>query len=193
MIRTGLKTKRLSERRLTVLKKVLALLLGFITMSSQIQASTQLVIGSQAPDFTLPDETGNEWQLSKHLGKFVVLYFYPSDDTPGCTKQACSLRNKFKLFSDLNIVVVGINYDTQKSHKKFKEKYLLPFSLLSDRKKYVAKLYDARVWGIFEWFWPFPKRKTIIIDPKGTVISIINNVDVATHTDIVLEHIAAKK
>jgi peroxiredoxin Q/BCP len=165
-------------------KKLLAFLLSHLPIECcPLQAS----IGAQAPDFTLSDDTDKPWHLLKQRGKVVVLYFYPSDDTPGCTKQACSLRDGYADFSTLNVVVAGISYNSPKSHKAFKEKYHLPFNLLSDTKKQVAQLYGAKRW----WLAPFPKRKTIIIDQHGIVQKIFNDVDVTTHASIVLE--AVKK
>ncbi len=152
-------------------------------MNISLQA---IAVGSAAPDFTLIDDTGVPWQLSKHQGQIVVLYFYPADDTPGCTKQACSLRDSYSEFAQLGARVVGINYNDTKSHQAFKEKYHLPFTLLSDSKKSVAHLYQADPWWSY-WFWSMPKRKTVIIDKKGVVRSILNNVDVTTHTNTVLQ------
>lgn len=161
-----------------MLKSILAAILGFFGIQAFAQT---LTIGSQAPDFTLTDDAGNPWQLSAQRGKVTVLYFYPSDDTPGCTKEACSLRDNYNAFAKLNIQVVGINYNSTASHQKFKAKHRLPFTLLSDPKKAVAKLYQAKRLII-----PVPLRKTIIIDQQRVVRFILNDVDVTTHTDIVL-------
>ncbi|MBM3893886.1 peroxiredoxin, partial [Candidatus Dependentiae bacterium] len=122
-----------------MLKFFFPLALGIITMNIPLQAIT---VGSQAPDFILIDDTCSPWQLSKHQGQVVVLYFYPANDTPGCTKQACSLRDNYSEFAKLNATVVGINYNSITSHKAFKEKHRLPFTLLSDNKKRVAHLYQ---------------------------------------------------
>lgn len=157
-------------------------------MNPLLQAKTELVVGNQAPDFKLFDEAGNGWQLIKHRGNVVVLYFYPMDDTPGCTKQACSLRDNYDAFKKLGATVVGINYNSSQSHKAFKAKHHLPFTLLSDHDKKVAKLYNAKPWWAM-WFWAIPKRKTIVIDQAGVTRSILDDVDVTTHTEEVLSEV----
>ncbi len=146
-------------------------------------------IGSKAPDFSLLDQEAKMRTLGEFNGRFVVLYFYPKDNTPGCTKQACQLRNNFDDFKKQNIVVLGINYDTPKTHKIFALKHNLPFILLSDTTKAVAKKYGANNW----WFLPFPYRMTFVIDPQGTICSILPNVDVAEHTTKVLHVIQQHK
>ncbi len=162
-------------------------------MSNPTHAMTKATVGALAPDFTLIDDTGAAWQLSKHRNQIVILYFYPSDDTPGCTKQACSLRDNFQAFQKLGALVAGINYDSQASHKKFKAKYNLPFTLLSDPDKKVAKLYGAKrtsfLSWLVSWFISLPERKTIIIGKNGTVADIMNDVDVTTHTGTVLDKV----
>ena len=98
---------------------------------------------SDAPDFTLPDQNGTMHSLSQYKGKWVLIYFYPKDDTAGCTAEACGLRDNMPQFKKLNCVVLGISFDTVKSHKKFVDKFTLPFTLLSDEDKKVIKLYDV--------------------------------------------------
>lgn len=154
-------------------------------MNAPLQAVS---VGDKAPDFALIDDTGAPWQLSKHQGQVVVLYFYPADDTPGCTKQACGLRDNYNAFAQLGATVVGINYNSTKSHQAFKAKHHLPFTLLSDSTKSVAKAYNANPWWSY-WFWAMPKRKTIIIDKQGFVRYILNNIDVTTHTDTILDEV----
>lgn len=140
-----------------------------------------LAVGSIAPNFTLNDEQGNARTLEEFKGRRIVLYFYPMDDTPGCAKQACSIRDSYSLFEKNKIVVLGVSYGSVSSHKKFKVKYNLPFILLSDDKKMVAKMYEARS------LWMFvPQRKTYLIDEQGIIKDIMNNVDPATHTGLVL-------
>lgn len=141
-----------------------------------------LSVGDKAPEFSLPDQDAKMRTLSEFKGKYVVLYFYPKDNTPGCTKQACQLRDNFSEFKKQNIVVLGINYDSPKTHKLFAQQHHLPFTLLSDAKKLVAKQYGAKNW----WFLPFPYRMTFIIDPQGTVCAILPKVDVKTHATKVL-------
>lgn len=160
-----------------------------MVMAMGIFSVNALRVGDLAPSFSLPDQDGVMRSLQEYQGKYVVLYFYPKDSTPGCTKQACSLRDNFKSFEENNISVIGINYDTPESHKAFKEKFKLPFTLLSDKERRVAKEYGAKNW----FFIPLPCRMTFIIDASGVVRSILNKVDVSTHTQKILEIIRALK
>lgn len=142
-----------------------------------------LSVGDSAPDFSLLDQDSVARSLSEFNGKYVILYFYPKDNTPGCTKQACRLRDNFEEFEKQNIVVLGVNYDSPATHKKFKEKHKLPFILLSDTNKAVAKKYGAKNW----WFIPIPHRMTFVVDPQGVIRSIMPNVEVSTHAQEVLK------
>ncbi len=153
---------------------ILSLIVG-ITMAG----NTELKVGDKAPDFTLLDQNGEEQTLSNYLGENIVVYFYPKDDTPGCTKEACSIRDNFTIFEESNIVVFGISYDSPSSHKKFADKYNLPFILLSDSAKSVAKLYNSN--GFFT-----AKRNTFLIDKAGKIFKIYKNVNVTTHTENIL-------
>ena len=144
-----------------------------------IASNNELKIGDQAPDFTLLDQYSIEQTLSAYIGKNIVVYFYPKDDTPGCTKEACSIRDNFALFEENDITVFGISYDSPKSHKKFAEKYNLPFILLSDSDKKVAKLYNSN--GFL-----MAKRNTFLINREGVLFKIYKNVDVTSHTDNIL-------
>ena len=145
-----------------------------------------LAVGDKAPDFSLIDQDNKIQTLTSQGGKYVVIYFYPKDDTPGCTKQACGLRDNFNQFSHNNITVFGINYDSPQSHKKFIEKYRLPFTLLSDSNKEVAKAYGAKN----RWFIPVPHRMTFVVNPQGIICAILPSVDVSTHASAILEIIA---
>jgi len=102
-----------------------------------------LEIGTKAPDFTLPDQNGNMHSLSEYRGKKVILYFYPKDNTPGCTKQACGFAERFPQFTEKGAVVLGISKDSVASHKKFEEKYGLPFTLLADPELAAIQAYDV--------------------------------------------------
>ncbi len=128
-----------------------------------------LQIGDQAPDFTLPDQNGNLVQLSSFIGQRVVIYFYPKDDTPGCTKEACNFRDSWKIFQDSNIKVFGISKDSAKSHSKFIDKYDLPFVLLTDAEPCpVAESYGS--YGLKKFMgreYMGMIRQTFVIDPKG--------------------------
>jgi len=135
----------------------------------------------KAPDFALQDEMGATHRLSDIRGKKVALYFYPKDATPGCTKQACSLRDGFEDLQKAGITVWGISYDSASSHQKFKHKYNLPFTLLCDLQKEVAKLYGVkRIIG-------GAKRTTFLIDEQGIIVGIIEKVATADHANQILK------
>jgi len=149
-------------------------------------------IGSKAPDFTLTDFEGKKHKLSDYRGKPVVLYFYPKDDTPGCTKEACSFRDSFKEYRKAGIVVLGISVDDEKSHEKFISKYKLPFTLLSDKDKKVVEKYgvwvEKNMYGKKSWG---TARKTFLIDEDGKIVHIFNKVNTDTHAEDVLEILSA--
>ncbi len=153
---------------------IVTLLIG-ITMGK----SNELKIGDKAPDFILLDQNNIEHTLSDYIGKKIVVYFYPKDDTPGCTKEACSIRDNINTFEENDITVFGISYDSPKSHKKFAEKYNIPFTLLSDSDKVVAESYNSN--GFL-----MAKRNTFLIDTNGKIFKIYKKVDVTTHTDKIL-------
>ena len=138
--------------------------------------------GMIAPDFSLPDHTGAMRTLSEFKGSFVVVYFYPKDDTPGCTKEACMIRDMYNDFEKAGIVVLGISKDSPASHAKFREKYELPFMLLSDPEKTAIEAYNAS--GII-----FSKRITYVINPEGVIATIYPNVDPASHAFQLVEDI----
>ncbi len=146
-----------------------------------------LKIKSKAPDFTLLDQDGKEHTLSDYLGKFILIYFYPKDDTPGCTKEACMLRDDFPNFKKLQAKVLGISADSVKSHKKFAEKYNLPFTLLSDEKKVVLKKYGVlSEKSMFGKTFLGIKRMSYLIDKEGNVAKVYENVKPAVHAEEVL-------
>jgi peroxiredoxin Q/BCP len=145
-------------------------------------------VDSLAPDFTLPDQDGAEHSLSEYRGQWVLLYFYPKDDTAGCTKEACSIRDAFPKFQNLNIKVFGVSVDSVESHKKFAEKHQLPFTLLSDIHKKVVNLYG--VWGEKNFMgreYEGTLRTSFLIDPTGTVEKIYINVKPEKHAEEVLK------
>ncbi|MFQ6607243.1 MAG: peroxiredoxin [Fidelibacterota bacterium] len=142
--------------------------------------------GDIAPDFVLPDEAGREHRLSDFRGQPVVVYFYPKDDTPGCTKEACAFRDDYPRFEELGVRVFGISYDTPESHSRFKAKYDIPFTLLSDTDKSVAKSYGAA--GLV-----FPKRVTFIIDGTGKISKVYEKVSVTTHSSEILEFLRGEQ
>jgi len=143
----------------------------------------ELKVGDTAPNFTLSDERGLPVSLKDYLGKkVVVLYFYPKDFTSGCTTEACSFRDNYKLYQSKGAVVIGVSLDSVESHSKFSEKYNLPFAILSDRNKEVAKAYGVLGLGGF-----LTKRVTFIINKNGKITHIFPKVDVRHHSEEVLK------
>jgi peroxiredoxin Q/BCP len=134
---------------------------------------------SKAPYFKLKDESGKIISLSHFKGKWVVIFFYPKDDTPGCTKEACNFRDNYSGIQSLGAHVIGISLDKTTSHQKFKEKYQLPFKLLSDPQGEVAKKYGA----LFKFmFIKFSRRHSFIIDPQGLIRKEYRSVNPTTHS-----------
>jgi thioredoxin-dependent peroxiredoxin len=148
--------------------------------------------GKPAPDFELTSDSGETVKLSELRGKPVVLYFYPKDDTPGCTKQACGIRDAYGEFEQAGAVVLGVSPDDEASHGKFRSKYDLPFALLADPGHEVADLYG--VWGEKKYmgrtYWGV-LRSTFVIAEDGTVKSVMHNVKPDRHADDVLAVLAA--
>ncbi len=145
-------------------------------------------INTKAPDFALPDQNGNKHSLSDYLGKWVLLYFYPKDDTPGCIKEACGIRDAFGDYKKAGITVFGVSGDSVESHKKFENKYSLPFTLLSDEKSKVLKLYG--VWQEKNSFGKKRKgivRTSFLINPKGKIAKVYKNVKPESHAQQVLD------
>lgn len=144
--------------------------------------------GNKAPDFTLNDKNGNAVSLKQFKGKRVVLYFYPKDNTPGCTKEACNFRDEISLFQGLNAEIIGISADSEASHQKFAGKFDLPFTLLSDPDRRVIK--DYGVWKEKNNFGIKALgivRTTFIIDENGIIVKIFNKVKVEGHNKEVKE------
>jgi len=142
--------------------------------------------GDKAPDFVASDQDGKEVKLADFAGKRVVLYFYPKDDTPGCTKEACSFRDADDVFNVKGIKVLGVSTDSEKSHQKFISKYQLPFDLLADTEKQIVEAYG--VWGEKSMYgkkYMGTIRKTFLID-DGKIVRIFDKVNVAEHADEVL-------
>ena len=144
--------------------------------------------GDRAPDFQTTDANGNQVKLSDFRGQKVVLYFYPKDDTPGCTKEACSLRDGYSTFEERGIKVLGASLDTEASHQAFASKYNLPFTLLSDTDHAVADaygVYGEQTWGDKKFMGV--ARKTFLIDEQGKIKKVFDKVNVEAHADEVLE------
>lgn len=145
-----------------------------------------LRVGDIAPDFEAIDQNGNKIRISERKGKVIVLYFYPKDFTPGCTTEACNFRDNFSEFSKRGIDVIGISVDTENSHKKFADKLNIPFLLLSDKNKEIARKYN--VLGMAT-----AKRVTFIIDKEGKIAHIFEKVSPKDHAREVLEKIEELK
>ncbi len=138
-----------------------------------------LAVGADAPSFTVKDTNGNTVSLSDFAGKTVVMYFYPKDDTPGCTKQACSFRDNYTTYQGKDIVVLGVSMDDEASHQQFTEKYSLPFPLLADTDGSITKAYDVEGGG-------YAKRVTYVIDGSGKIIHVDASVKTETHAQDIL-------
>lgn len=140
-----------------------------------------------APDFTLKDETGKMHKLSDYRGKNVLLYFYPKDDTPGCTTEACNFRDDYSSYEKAGVTILGVSPDTVESHAKFKQKYHLPFALLADADHAVCSLYD--VWKLKKMYGKESygvARTSYLISPEGTIRKVFENVKPAEHSAEVL-------
>ena len=146
-----------------------------------------LEVGTKAPDFTLPDQNGNMHSLSEYRGKKVILYFYPKDNTPGCTKQACGFAERYPKFTDKGAVVLGISKDSVASHKKFEEKYELPFTILSDPELVAIQAYD--VWQEKKNYgktYMGVVRTTYLIDEEGKIAKAFDKVKAADNPEQML-------
>ncbi len=147
----------------------------------------KLKIGTKAPEFSLPDQNGKIHSLAEYRGKWVLLYFYPKDNTTGCTKEACEFRDNFSSFGKTKTIILGVSVDSPSSHKKFAEKYKLPFTLLADEKKEVVKMYG--VWAKKKMMgreYMGTLRQSFLIDPKGTIEKIYEAVKPPEHAKEVL-------
>lgn len=152
----------------------------------------KISVGDKAPDFSLADEAGVFYSLKDWQGQWVILYFYPKDDTPGCTTEACTFRDNLPKFARMDAVVVGVSVDSPKSHGKFAQKYKLPFTLLVDEKKEVVAMYG--VWAKKKFMgreYMGVLRRTFLIDPKGKIAKVYDAVKPAEHPAEVLKDITA--
>lgn len=142
-------------------------------------------LGTTAPEFKLQDQKGKWHELKDYRGKWVALYFYPKDQTPGCTTQACEFRDNIFAFKEVGTQILGVSVDDVESHKKFSEKHGLPFPILADSTKATAKKYGVlkSYLGTME----LAKRETFLIDPKGTIVKRYADVDPKGHSEIVLK------
>jgi peroxiredoxin Q/BCP len=145
-------------------------------------------VGIPAPEISLPDETGAIRRLSDYRGRPVVLYFYPKDDTPGCTTEACNFRDDYSAYTEADVIILGVSPDDPKSHTRFKEKYALPFPLLADDGHKVCDLYGA--WGPKKMMgreYEGVLRTTFLIDSDGRIARVFEGVKPAGHSAEVLE------
>jgi thioredoxin-dependent peroxiredoxin len=185
-----------SLRRFELIRYFLASV-TFVWLASNVASAaenTGPAVGAPAPDFKLQDQNGKTHELKDYRGKWVALYFYPKDQTPGCTTQACEFRDNIFAFREAGAVILGVSVDDVESHKKFAEKHGLPFTILADSEKVVAKQYGVlkRFLGVAE----LAKRDTFLIDPEGKIVRHYADVDPKGHSQLVLKDIkelSAKK
>ena len=147
-----------------------------------------LKIGDPAPVIEAVDQHGNHISLASFKGHKVILYFYPKDNTPGCTTEACNLRDNYQILKDKGFLIMGVSADDERSHKNFSDKYALPFTLIPDKAKEIIK--DYGVWGkkkLYGKEYDGINRMTFIIDENGIITHIISKVDTKNHTDQILK------
>lgn len=150
--------------------------------------------GMKAPLFEAPDQDGKTLRLKDYLGKKVVLYFYPKDDTPGCTKEACAFRDNFPKFKEIGVEVLGVSIDSEKRHKKFVDKYKLPFRLVADEDKKIVQ--DYGVWGLKKFMgreYMGTNRVTYLIGENGTIEHVWPKVKPAEHAEELIEYIETNR
>src|SRR4051812_8904565 len=169
--------------------RYLLLPLLLVWLGASAEGSAPPALGATAPDFKLQDQTGKFHELKDYRGKWVVLYFYPKDNTPGCTTQACELRDNIFAFRDAGAQILGVSVDDVESHKGFSEKHGLPFPILADSTKEVTKKY-----GVLKTYlgtMELAKRDTFLIDPQGKIVKHYPDVDPKGHSQMVLNDIKA--
>jgi len=150
---------------------VIIIIFGAVLIAKINAQTKELEVGDKIPSFTLKDQNNNDYSIDSIVGKqALVIYFYPKDDTPGCTKEACSFRDEFETFTNLNAKVIGISSDDVESHKEFAKKYNLPFTILADTNKDVRKMF-----GVPKYLGMIAGRVTYIIDKKGEILYVFNS------------------
>lgn len=160
----------------------------FSATAKKVITIYMLQVNTPAPNFELEDQDGKVRKLSDYVGKWLLIYFYPKDDTPGCTKEACTLRDSYKEFEKMGVSVIGVSTDTIESHKKFQEKYMLPFILLSDPDKNMVN--DYGVWGMKKFMgreFEGTKRDSFLTNPKGEIVKIYEGVTPDKHASEVID------
>lgn len=155
-----------------------------LAVSQMARAGELPKVGEVAPDFELPDQDGVKHNLNEFAGKWLVLYFYPKDDTPGCTQEACSFRDDLHKLTALGAQVVGISVDDSDSHAEFARKYHLPFPLLADKSTEVTARYGALM---NLWLFKVAKRYTFLIDPQGKIAKVYEKVETSRHSTEIIE------
>ncbi|KPJ80719.1 MAG: hypothetical protein AMJ58_07775 [Gammaproteobacteria bacterium SG8_30] len=163
--------------------------LALLALAAAAAAQESPTTGQPAPDFRLQDQNGEWHSLSDYRGKWVVMYFYPKDNTPGCTTQACELRDNIFAFREVGAVILGVSVDDVTSHKEFAEEYSLPFPILADAEKKVATRYGVltKFLGMME----LARRDTFLIDPQGRIAKHYVKVDPEGHSEMVLADLKA--
>lgn len=160
--------------------------------NSPKEETMPIVEGSPAPDFIVLDENGTQQRLSDYRGQSVILYFYPKDDTPGCTQEACNFRDDYSAYVDAGVTILGVSPGTSKSHLKFKQKYQLPFPLLADEDHAICDAYES--WGEKKFMgraYMGVLRNTFLIDANGNIKKVFENVKPAGHSAELLAAIKA--
>lgn len=174
--------------RVNILRRIAVLSwFSMLALSATLAAEeAEVNLGQMAPNFSLPDQAGKKHSLADYRGRWIVLYFYPKDDTPGCTKEACDFRDNFAAIQKLGAEILGVSVDDSQSHAQFSKKYNLPFPLLADAEGKVAKQYGA-LWSLL--LVRFAKRQTFIVDPQGKIAKIYRDVNPQTHSGEVVADI----
>lgn len=163
---------------------IVVLLIAIFGYRSYSSTSNKLKIGDDAPKFTLKDAQGNTHHLSDYAGSYLILYFYPKDDTPSCTKEACNFRDDFTQLEKLHAKIIGISLDSAKSHAEFTNKHHLPFPLLTDTNAKVAESYHA----LMDFYvFKIAKRHTFLINPAGKIEQIYRSVDSTKHSQQIID------
>ncbi len=170
------------KRFISIMSATSLLLMGALSLAEQVQ------MGDPAPDFELKDQSGQLHSIEDYRGKWVALYFYPKDDTPGCTTEACEFRDNIFAFKNLDCQILGVSLDDEDSHKEFSEKYGLPFPLLADTSGTTADAYGvkSKYMGM-----SVAKRQTFLIDPEGNIAKHYEKVDPDSHSKEVLADLKA--
>lgn len=166
------------------MRQIIALFTLFAALTGMALAG-QPGVGDAAPEFRLQDQDGQWHSLEDYAGQWVVMYFYPKDDTPGCTTQACAFRDDIFKYRKMDVALLGLSLDNVDSHAEFAEKYHLPFPLLADSDKEAARAYGVMRLGLFA------SRETFVIDPEGRIARHYGKVDPDTHSETVLGDLAA--